>query len=457
MKTYQDLVNSGDTTSFTFKVIEDYKASNGYKSAVEGVAYATGHNTAITDFRKLLYTITGEAVPDNYSANHKCASNIFNRFTCQLSSYLMSNGVQFENDKTKDKIDSKIDTKLLKAVQNALIEGAVFGFWNKDHIEYFTASEFAPLYDEETGALRAGVRFWQISSEKPLRATLFEEDGYTEFIRENGDVKVLREKSAYKYTIVQSEADGITIVDGTNYERFPIVPLYANPWKQSELIPIKSQIDAFDLIKSGFANDLDDVSMIYWTINNAGGMTDLDLRKFVERLKVVKAATVDDDAKAEAHTIDVPYQSREAYLARLEKDMCKDFMALDVEAIAAGSVTATQIKAAYEPLSEKADRLESCVIEHLLEIMKFAGVDDYPKFRRSQMSNELEQTQMVMQCANILDTQTILEHLPFLTVDEVPEILERLQSEEMNRFMNSAPMEDTEEDKAEDENKNGDE
>lgn len=436
MKTYQDLINATDKKKFVFNAISDYKASEAYKQAIEGIDYSTGKNTAITSFKKLLYTITGEAVPDNFTANHKCASGFLNRLTCQLSSYLLSNGVTFENDETKNKIDPDLDTKLLDASQEALTQGAVFAFLNipENKLVYFKASEFCPLFDEETGALRAGVRFWQIASDKPIRLTLFEEDGYTEYVKDDNDTRELQPKRAYIVQTVSSKADGLEIVGGQNYETFPIVPLYANAYKQSELVCIKSQIDAFDLIKSGFANDLDDASMIYWTINNAGGMSDVDLAKFIERIKVVKAAATEDEAKAEAHTIDVPYQSREAYLNRLEKDIIKDFMGLDAEKLQGGNVTATQIKAAYEPLSEKADRFEAQVIQHLCAILKLAGIEDYPKFRRSQMSNELEQTQMVMQCANILDVQTILEHLPFLTVDEVPAILERLEKEEAERM-----------------------
>ena len=63
------------------------------------------------------------------------------------------------------------------AAQDALCQGAVYGFWNLDHVDYFKATEFVPLYDEETGALMAGIRFWQISENKPLRATLYEEHG----------------------------------------------------------------------------------------------------------------------------------------------------------------------------------------------------------------------------------------------------------------------------------------
>lgn len=445
MRTYQDLIENNGSYDFAFKAIDEYKSTDMYKEAVEGVNYTTGNNTAIMSFRKLLYTITGEAVPDNFSANHKTPSNQFKRLTNQLAGYLLSNGVTFENEATKDKFDKNIDTKLLRAAKNALRMGVVYGFWNNDHVEYFKATEFVPFFDEETGALRAGLRFWQIDTDKPIRATLYEEDGYTELIKKKGEIEVLAPKTSYIVVTAESEADGIRIIDGRNYNGFPIVPLYANDDKISELNPIKPQIDAFDLIKSGFANDLDDASMIYWTINNAGGMNDVDLKKFIERMKVVKAAVVDDEAKAEAHTIEVPYQSREAYLTRLEKDITKDFMGLDVEKIQGGNVTATQIKAAYEPLSEKADEFEAIVIEHIIDLLKLAGIEDYPKFRRSQMSNELEQTQMVMMCASILDEQTLLEHLPFLTVDEVPEILERMEKAEAERLINLGNEEDEEE------------
>ena len=218
---------------------------------------------------------------------------------------------------------------------------------------------------------------------------------------------------------------------------FPIVPLWANPEKQSELVGKREQIDCYDLIKSGFANDLDDISQIFWTITNAGGMDDVDLAKFIERMKVVKAATIDGDdngTKAEAHTIDIPYQSRETYLSRLEKDLYKDSMALDTEQIAAGNVTATQIMAAYEPLNEKTDEFEYCVLEFINCILAVAGIEDTATFKRSQIVNRSEETTMILQAAEYLDDETVLRKLPFLTEDEIEGILHRKGAEEIDRF-----------------------
>lgn len=452
IKTYQDLLKVGDIEKdrmdFVLSAIKEHQNSEQYKIAKDAEQYASGKNATIMNYQKLLYTLSGKAVPDNYSANHKCASGFFKRFVTQEAAYLLGNGITFENEATKDKLGKNVDSVLYKGAKSALIQSVSFGFYNKDHIEMYGFTEFVPLFDEENGSLMAGIRYWQIDNDKPLRATLFEIDGYTEYVKRKGEeISVLKEKRAY---IIDSKGDKKDIEDGTleyvgrNYPTFPIVPLWANPEKQSELVGKREQIDCYDLIKSGFANDLDDASMIYWTITNAGGMDDIDLAKFIERMKVVKAATVDGDegVKAEAHTIDVPYQSREAYLSRLEKDLYKDSMALDTEQIAAGQVTATQIEAAYEPLNEKTDEFELCIHEFINGILAIAGIEDTATFKRSQIVNRKEETEMLILASEYLDDETILRKLPFLTEDEIEGILQRKDAEEVDRFAVTEPVDE---------------
>lgn len=165
--------------------------------------------------------------------------------------------------------------------------------------------------------------------------------------------------------------------------------------------------------------------MIYWTLENCGGMDDIDLAKFIEHMKTVKAAVVEggDGAKAEAHTLDVPYQSRETYLTRLENDMYNDAMALNVNQISAGNVTATAINAAYEPLNNKTDQFEYCVREFINALLCLADINDVPSFKRSRIANMTEETNMVLSAKDYLDRETILKHLPFLSSDEIDKLL----------------------------------
>lgn len=459
MKTWEDLKNAGNKMDFTAQAIADYKVGRMYAEACTGYDYFRRRNSTILKYQKLLYTMSGEAVPDNFSANYKFCNGFFPIFVKQENSYLLGNGVTFNDDSTKDALGGDMfDKELYNAGEYALWGGVSFMFYNLDHVEVFKATEFVPLFGEEDGGLHAGIRFWQVADNKPLRATLYEEDGYTEYIWKDGKGQVLANKRAYKQIVRESIADGVEILNGENYPNFPIVPLWANREHQSELVGLREKIDGYDLIQSGFANDLDDASMIYWTIQNAGGMDDVDLAKFIERMKVVKAATVEGDgAKAEAHTIDVPYQARQAGLQDLKESLYRDAMALDTDKISAGNVTATAIQSAYESLELKCDGYEYCITTAIDALLNLAGLNDSPTYHRRKTTNMPEVTNMILAAAQYLDDETILKHLPFLNIDEVDEILVRKDKEEASRYAElQAQMEDlSNEDDAEGQSANG--
>ena len=445
MKTYQDLLkisaDENDRMAFVQQCIYQHKSTDLYKTAWVADQYNRHKNVTITEFQKLLYTVSGRAIPDTWSADFKMACRFFHRFIVQENQYLLGNGVSWLNDDTDSKLstsDYDFDTQLSILGKNALIHGVAFGFFNLDHLEVFNLLEFVPLFDEENGSIRAGIRFWQVDGDKPLRATLYEEDGYTDYIwnDQDGDGRILSPKRAYKLKIVSTEIDGDRIYDAENYPSFPIVPLWGNSEHQSEIVGLREQIDCYDLIKSGFANTVDEASIVYWTIQNAGGMDDVDLAKFIERLKTVHATVMDDSAQAIPHSQDPPYASREALLQRLERDLYRDAMALNTDIIAGGAVTATQIKAAYEPLNSKTDDFEYQVLTFVRKILALAGVDDKPTFTRSIIVNSNEVLQNVLQCAQLLPQQyTVPKILGLLgDKDKTEDVMDILKQNEIDRM-----------------------
>ena len=449
MYTYQDLQKraTGDreTMDFVRQIINDFMSSDVFQTAMLADEYDRRQNRTIRNYQKLLYTVSGRAVPDNWSANYKIGSNFFDRFIVQENQTLLANGVTFKTESTKAKLGEDFDTKLSMVGKFALEAGLCFAFFNLDHLEVFPVYSkeipcFAPLYDEETGALRAGVRFWQLDGSKPLRATLFEEDGYTDYIwRKSRKGEVLKEKRPYIVKTVGDDADaaaGTLEYIGENYPTFPIVPLWGNFHHQSELIGLQEGIDCYDLIKSGFANTVDEASLIYWTINNAGGMQDIDLVQFVEHMRTIKAAVVSDDgASAESHSIEAPYASREALLERLEKDLYRDAMAVNTDDIAAGNVTATQIRAAYDAHNSKVDQYETCVIDFIQGILAVAGIEDVPTFTRSQVANETEMITNVLASAQYLSEEYITRKLLnlFGDGDLADEMIAKMDADELDR------------------------
>lgn len=443
MKTYQDLLGIGKNESarmsFIQAAIQEHKASEMYRIAFDAEEYDRQRNVTIMSYQKFLYNIKGVAVPDNYSANHKVASNFFNRFVTQENQYLLGNGVTLEKDANKKKLGKDFDIILQKAGRDALVQAVCFGFWNLDHLNTFKLTEFVPLYDEENASLTAGIRFWQINSDKPLRATLYEADGYTEYIkRKHKAMEILYPKRTYKQIVRQSEIDGTEILAGENYPGFPIIPLWGNPHHQSELVGLRQSIDAYDLIKSGFANDLDDVSQIYWIMQNSGGMSDEEIAQFMDRLRAthVVDADVNTGATVEAHAIEIPYASRVAYLERLERDMYNDYQALNVSAISAGQKTATEITAAYQPFDNKADQFEYCILDFLYKLFELIGIEDTPTFTRTKIPTQNEDMQVLMMAAPYLDDEYITRKACAIMgdPDAADEILKRKAADDLSRM-----------------------
>ena len=150
MITFQDLQKVGDEEkeriSFVFSAINKHKTSDLYKISVIANEYDRKRNVTILQYQKLLYTVSGRAVPDNYNANYKIVSNFFNRFVTQETQYLLGNGVTWTKPGTEDKLGDDFDSKLQQAGRSALIEGVSFGFFNNDHIEVFKLIEFSFVF-----------------------------------------------------------------------------------------------------------------------------------------------------------------------------------------------------------------------------------------------------------------------------------------------------------------------
>ncbi len=427
--------------AFILSAISEHKASRVYEIAKEADLYYKHQNPTIMRYQKFVYNQFGKAVPDIWSANNKIASNWYNYFTVQAVQYLLGNGVSFSNETTKKKLGKDFDKKIQDAATEAKNGSVSFGFWNLDHLEVFSVREFVPLYDEDNGALKAGIRFWQIDADKPLRATLYELDGYTDYIkRSKEDVQILTPKRPYKQVVKTSEIDGEQIFDGGNYPSFPIVPLW-NVSKQSDLVGNQGTIDAYDLMSSGLVNNVSDGEFIYWVLQNCGGMDEIDDVKFVEQLKLTHVAHADGDsgASVSAHTVDIPFEASESALNVLEKQLFKDFMAVRVDDVSAGA-TNDQIQAAYEPINQKTDLFEYQVTEFINGILSLADIEDEPSYTRSQMSNRAETAELVLSAAEYLDDEYITSKLLTLfgDADKISDVLKRKDAEAADRYKQQA-------------------
>ena len=401
---------------FIRSAINAHRESHEYKTAADAEEYYNGLNPTINRYEKIIYDMQGRAHTDMWTANHKLASRFFGLAVDQEVSYLLGNGVTFAEKETTNKLCPDFD------------------FWDLTHLRVFSLLEFVPLYDEEDGAMKAGIRFWQVAQDKPLRATLYEPDGFTEYFQpKNKSMEVMQEKRSYKLVIRKAEVGETEIYDGGNYPSFPIVPLKNNKRCLSEIVGKRNTIDALDLASSNMVNNVDEGNLIYWVLSNCNGMDDLDDARFIERLKTthVAHANGDDGAKVESKTIEAPFEGTSSTIDMLKKKLYEDFQCFDAAAVSAGNQTATAIKASYVPLDLKTDKFESEVTRFIVEILRLAGIEDQPSYTRNQIINKSEETQNILLGAAYYDDEYITKKLLTINgdIDQYADMMKRKAAE----------------------------
>ena len=428
MLTYQDFRAAEDREAFVRRAVDGHLRGEDYRTALLADEYDRQKNTTIYTYVKKLFTLSGAPLYDYTAGNMRVASNFFHRLNTQRCAYSLGNGVTFSDPETKARLGQTFDTDLKRLGYAALIHGVAFGFWNIDRLHVFRLTEFVPLWDEDTGALRAGIRFWRLEEGRPERAVLYEADGYTDYRAPcaGGAFRQSGEKRAYKRRYLCGGTGDGRLIGEENYPGLPVVPLWGSALRQSTLVGMRQAVDSYDLIQSGFANDLSDCAMVYWIIENCGGMTPEELQRFRDQLRFahIAAADTDEGGRVTPFTQEIPFQARQAYLDHMRAGIYEAFGALDVHAVAAGA-TNDHIDAAYQPMDEEADDFEYQVIAFTQGLLALMGIRDTPVFKRNRVSNQKEQCDMVISEAPFLDRRTVLEKLPNITVDEVEAIMKR--------------------------------
>ena len=190
MKSWQDFLaaakRSGGKGRSCLEAVKEAAASEIYRTAKDAEAYYRHENPTIARTQRMIYTMLGEAMPDIWRPNHKIPSRYYHYFITQEVQYLLGNGVSLPGAGSKAALGPGFDRALQQLAVYALNGGTAFGFWNAGRLEVFPlaapdAPGFCPLWDEETGKLGAGIRWWRTGGGKSLRMTLFEADGITDY------------------------------------------------------------------------------------------------------------------------------------------------------------------------------------------------------------------------------------------------------------------------------------
>lgn len=429
------------------EAIRLYKASDDFNDAREAQAYYDADGTKVESkviMKAEIITTQVEGETHDTYANeevigNRIVSDFFSTFVDQEASFLLGNGVTLDDPKHKGALGKGFDTALAQIGESALIQKVCWGYWNHDHIEQIDAykddlSGAFAILDEMTSDPGIFVQFWQLSSNRPQYIRLFEPDGVTLFKNDDGNITVKEEKRAYILTTA-TDSIGTREVGQRNYDRLPIIPLFANKDGTGRLKKsIKTKIDLYDKVISDFGDNLDQANDIYWILNNYGG-NDKQIQAMLKRIHELRAVVNVSDgmnaSTAEPHTFEVPYAARATALDLLRKQLYKDAKALDMDELTGGSLTNVAIEAAMTNLNLKCDKFEWCVFKFVQGILALQGIEtEGINFVRRALANQTETITAIYQCRGDIDRRTALQLNPMINPDQIDTIIENLEAEE---------------------------
>lgn len=444
MLTHNDLLKcSNDETmrmNFVFSAITEFKGSEDYKTADISMQYYKKQNPDISAVEKIIYDMKGVAHRDLISPNAKLRCCYYPQILNESVAHLLTNGVGFNNDSNKEKLGADFDDTLKDIYLDALVCGRSWGIYDfkKNKVKQLKYFNFAPIWDDFTGALAAGVYFTQIAENKPLCAYLYEADGITEYIQdEEGTRKVSAEKRPYKLINVDNKAEGIYSSIGENPSMIPIYPLF-NLNEQSSIIGVHEDLAALDLMASQLVNNVSQAELVYWVLKNYGGMDDIADANFIVNLIKSHIIHVDDDGDATPHQITVPFEANEAAYARIKTIIFDNLCGVNHEKLDAGNLTATAIAAAYSKQRNFSAMMESNVFKFIRGMLEIIGVTENEKFTVEyyETINATEAIQNTIVSAPYLGDTETTKRLAILngSGERIEEIFKEKEAEQLMQF-----------------------
>lgn len=443
MLTYSDLEKCGDNEQeridFITQAITDFKSSDNYKIADKAMKYYKGENPEIAAVEKIIYDMQGAAHKDIISPNNKIRNGYFPLIIDEAVSHLLTNGISFSNPKNKDKLGKDFDDVTKRIYCEALICGCSYGYFNGEKTIKLPYLQTIQIIDDYSGALRACIFFSQINYDKPLMVTLYEKDGFTEYVQENGKtMEIKANKKPYSYSVLSNIAEG-DYYQWTEEQisDLPIIPMYA-PKKQSMIIGSLDILVALDLMASQLVNNVSQSELVYWVLKNYGGMDDIADANFIVNLIKTHIIHVNDDGSAEPHQIQVPFEANNAAFARLKAQLFENMRGVNHEVMDAGNLTATAINSAYSRLRNFSGLAESDVFEYIRGVERLANIDEDEVFtvEYNETINATEAIQNTIASAQWLGEQATTEKLVMLNGlgDKLEEIQKQKAAEQLAQF-----------------------
>lgn len=410
------------------------------KRMEEGEAYYKTHNTRIYNRVKEFYSLVqGRNITDFTKANHKLASGFYKLIVKQKVNYSINNNLSIQPAELSDFINIQSFTKTLKKMGTEAtnkIYAVLYWYVENGELKYknLPSEQCIPVYNSNNNEkLDMLIRYYE--DNKQEYADVYTVQGITVFKKDENH-EFIQQGDTQPYLVKRTTANNQTIrAENVNqWGEVPVVILYNNDTKQTDLEMCKTYIDMYDIAISDYGNNFDDFGEMYWILKGYDGQ---DARSFVEEFKKSRIVKVGENGDASQVAQEIPYMARDSFIAHLKQDIYRFAMAVDPEGITKDTTNLT-IKALFSNLDLKANDFEENIQEMLEKslyfINKYAEMNNMQQleyieasFKRATLFNKGEIIDNVLKQRGMRADEVLLAELP--DVNDVEYELEKLNEQ----------------------------
>lgn len=453
------------------KFIQEDKVSTKKNIASIGQKYYDADHD-IMHYRMFYFNADGKLVEDTTRSNVKISHPFFTELVDQAVQYMLSgeNGIIHSDiPELQIRLDEYFDDDFICELNDVLTGTMAKGFeymyayMNKDGKLSFECADslgVVEVREKDTDDGCAYVIYWyvdKLTKENKVikRIQVWDENQTTFYVQEEEGKLILDESEPINprpHVVYKKDGD-----DSIYYENFGFIPFFRldnNKKQWSGLKPIKDLIDDYDIMSCGLSNNLADFD---YPLHVVKGFQGDNLDELQQNLKTKKMIGVDPEGGVEVHTIDIPYQARQAKMQEDEKNIYRFGMGFNSAQLGDGNVTNVVIKSRYALLDLKCNKLEIRMKQFLKKIVKvvigeinridgtdYQVADVWFDFKREVMTNAQDNAQIeltdaqkqqiqiniILSLQGVLDDETIIQTICEILDIDYEDIKDKLPEDE---------------------------
>ena len=407
------------------RFIEADRASSKKQHAMTGLRYYEGEHD-IKGNRIFFFDADGNLKEDKTKSNIKICHPFFTELVDQAVQYMLSGKDGFVKSDIPE-LQAQLDeyfndnedftAELYEILTGCIVKGHEYAYAYKrqDEKTGFKCADSIGVVEvraKDTDDHCDYVIFWYADkigkdNKRITRIQVWDDKQTYFYVQEDdGLIKAdhTQEHNPRPHTIYQYDGD-----ENTYFEGYGFIPFFRldNCRKQfSDLRPIKDLIDDYDLMSCGLSNNIQDTAEALYVVKGFQGD---NLDELMVNIKAKKHIGVDEDGGVEVHTVDVPYQARQAKLELDEKNIYRFGMGFNSAQLGDGNITNIVIKSRYALLDLKCNKLEIRLKQFMRKLLKvvlaeinaehdtdYQQKDVYFDFEREVMTNAADNAQIAL-------------------------------------------------------------